>query len=51
MKIKYNSDDDLPMKTLKLCNLITAFRSVFHGTAVNTAHKFSKMNFCVNYKC
>ena len=31
MKIKFNSDDDLPSKkTLKLCNMITVVGSVFH---------------------
>ena len=31
MKIKLNSDDDLALKKrLKLCNMITVVRSVFH---------------------
>ena len=31
MKIKFNSDDDLPLnKTLEPCNLIIVIRSVFH---------------------
>ena len=31
MKIKFNSDDDLPLKkTLKFCNMIIVVRSVFH---------------------
>ena len=30
MKIKFNSDDDLPLKkTLKLCNMVIVVRSVF----------------------
>ena len=32
MKIKFNSDDDLPLnKTLELYNMIIVLRSVFHG--------------------
>ena len=31
MKIKFNSDDDLPLnKTLELYNMIIVLRSVFH---------------------
>ena len=31
MKIKFKSDDDLPLKkTLKLCNMVIVVRSVFH---------------------
>ena len=31
MKIKFNSDDDLPLKKmLQLCNVIMVVRSVFH---------------------
>ena len=31
MKVKFNSDDDLPLKkTLKLYNLVIVVRSVFH---------------------
>ena len=31
MKIRFNSDDDLPVnKTLKLYNMVIAVRSVFH---------------------
>ena len=31
MKIKFNSDDDLPLKkTLEPCNMIALVRSVFH---------------------
>ena len=31
MKIKFNSDDDLPLKkTLKLYNMVIVVRSVFH---------------------
>ena len=32
MKIKFNSDDDLPLnKTLKLHSMIIVIRAVFHG--------------------
>ena len=32
MKIKFNSDDDLPLnKTLELYNMIIVLRSVFRG--------------------
>ena len=32
MKVKFNPDDDLPLKkTLKLYNLVIAVRPVFHG--------------------
>ena len=30
MTIKFNSDDDLPLKTLELFNMTIAVRSVFH---------------------
>ena len=40
MKIKFNSDDNLPLnKTLKLQNITINIRSVFEGN-VNIIHKF-----------
>ena len=43
MKIKFNSDDYLPLnKTLKLHNLIIAVRSVFHEGNKYYPHVFSE---------
>ena len=37
MKIKFNADDDLPLKkTLKLYNMVIVVRSVFHEDNNNT---------------
>ena len=50
MKIKFNSDDDLPLKkALQLCNVIVVVRSVFLMTT-NAIHKFFLMNVDINYK-
>ena len=50
MKIKSNSDDDLPLKkTLELRNIVIVVRSAFQGVAYITL-KFSYMNGCINYK-
>ena len=44
MKIRFNSDGDLPVKTtLKLRNMRISFRSVFHKGDIP---KFSEMNAC-----
>ena len=48
MKIKFSSDDDLPLKrTLKLRNIIIVVRSIFHE-GKNTIHEFPWMNVCTN---
>ena len=51
MKIKFSSDDNLPLnKILKLHNLTTIVRSVFEEDG-KYYHKYCNMNFCMNYKC
>ena len=51
MKIKFNSDGDLPLgKRLNLHNMTTVVRSVFQEDK-NIIHKFSQVNVCINYKC
>ena len=50
MKIKFNSDDNLPLnKILKLYNLTAIVRSVFEE-AGKYYPKFFKMNLCMNYE-
>ena len=42
MKIKFNPDDDLPLKkTLELYNMVIVARCVFYEDNKNTIHKFS----------
>ena len=51
MKIKFNSDDNLPLnKTLKLHNMVIVIRSVFeeHGKFIL---KFIQTSVCMSYKC
>ena len=51
MKIKFNSDGDLPLgKRLNLHNMTIVVRSVFQEDK-NIIHKFSQVNVCINYKC
>ena len=53
MKIKFNSDDNLPLnKILKLHNIIIVIRSVFQEDNKYYSQVFiHKMNVCLNYKC
>ena len=50
MKIKCNSDDDLPLnKTLEMCNMIVVVRAVFHENNKYYPQAFL-MNGYVSYK-
>ena len=50
MKIKFNSDDELPLnKTIKIYNVTIVVRAIFMKIA-NIIHKFSQMNICINYR-
>ena len=50
MKIKCNSDDDLPLnKTLEMCNMIVVVRAVFHENNKYYPQAFL-MNVYVSYK-
>ena len=41
MKVKFNSDDNIPLKkTVKLYNMIIAIKSVFHGYNKYYLHVF-----------
>ena len=49
MKIKFNSDDDLPLKkTLELDNIITVVTSVFYDN-IKYYLQFFQMIVCSNY--
>ena len=49
MKIKLNSDDNLPIKkSLELCNMVIVVSSAFHEEKKYYAHVFL-MNVCINY--
>ena len=51
MKIKFNSDDNLPLNnTLKLHNITIIIRSVFEENGKYYPQAFL-MNVCMNYKC
>ena len=50
MKIKFNSNDDLPLnKTPELRYMIIVVWAVFHKTT-NITLRFSLMNVCINCK-
>ena len=50
MKIKCNSDDDLPLnKTLEMCNMIVVVRAVFHENNKYYPQTFL-MNVYISYK-
>ena len=50
MKIKCNSDDDLPLnKTLEMCNMILVVRAVFHENNKYYPQTFL-MNVYISYK-
>ena len=50
MKIKFNSDDELPLnKTIKIPTIKIVVRAIFLKKT-NIIHKFSYMNVCMNYK-
>ena len=47
MKIKFNSDDDLPLKkTLEIRNMIIVARAAFHEDNKNYSHVF--LDQCLN---
>ena len=51
MKIKFSSDDNLPLKkTLKLRNMAVAVRSIFQESN-KYCFQVLLMNVFINYKC
>ena len=50
MKIKFESDDNLPLgKTFSISDIIIVAASVLEKDG-NFIHKFSWMNVCISYK-
>ena len=50
MKIKFNSDDELPLnKTIEILSMIIVVRAVFHEIT-NIIHKLFDMNVYINYE-
>ena len=49
MKIKFNSDDNLPLNKVLKYPMLT-LPDLFSKKMVNTNHKFSQMNVCMKYK-
>ena len=50
MKIKFNSNDELPLnKTIKIPSITIAVRVIFYENN-KYYHKFSLMNVCIKYK-
>ena len=48
-KIKFNSDDELPLnKTIEIPSMAIVVRTVLMKIK-NVIHKFSWMNFCINF--
>ena len=51
-KLKFNSDDDLPLtKTLEFNNMMIVVRSTFYEDNKYYPQVFFLMNVCINYKC
>ena len=51
MKIKFNSDDELPLnKTIEIPSMTIVVRAIFLESIKSIIHKYFSMNICINYK-